>query len=76
MKCHPPNVPAATALVIVFVVKPVRIGTNASLAVSFPALTREATEIAVACVSANPARPAATVKPDVPNRRSQLLRGI
>jgi hypothetical protein len=66
-KRRPPAAAATTALVAVFAVMAARIGTTASRAESLPAATREAIEIAAACVSAKPATPAASNSPRAPN---------
>src|SRR6185503_8693101 len=64
-----PVVIATTALVIVLVVSPTRIGSTAASALMFPTVTSEATEIAAECVSAKPASPAAITSPEDPSQR-------
>lgn len=63
---RPPAAAATAALVTVLAVMAARIGTTASAAESFPAATSEATEMAAAWVSANPATAAASQTPRSP----------
>ena len=64
---RPPLMPAKTILLIVLVERPAKIGKTASAEFIFSVATSEETEIAAECVSAMPARAAATIIPASPN---------